>query len=130
MLRAMDSTCLGFGACESGLVAFKKACSKSDDIDALSSRIQIFTFVRALERGAPTQPIDAGRTWLVCCLAAAAGMGQKQQRWRGCMGDGSCRSDAFFSEGKVAAMRPSGKALPVTAARASSPASQESCCVF
>jgi len=35
-------------------------------------------------------------------------------------GGRSCRSDAFFSEGKVAAMRPQGQALPVTAARANS----------
>ena len=85
MLKAMDSTCLGFGAWESGLVAFRNACSKSDDIDAFNSRIQFFTLFLALYRKAPSPPIDAGMTLVLCCLAAAAAMAQKQQRWRGCI---------------------------------------------
>ena len=83
MLKAMDSTCLGFGAWLSGLVAFKKACSKSDDIDAFNSRIQFFTLFLALYRKAPSPPIDAGIT-LLLCLAAAA-MAQAQHRWSLCI---------------------------------------------
>ena len=108
MLKAMDSTCLGFGAWESGLVAFRNACSKSDDIDAFNSRIQFFTLFLALYRKAPSPPIDAGIT-LLLCLAAAA-MAQAQHRWKGCIFGG--RSDPCVRALRVSAARANPRLQP------------------